>query len=61
MAPQRVVVHGGIRAISIEQLERVRDAMRTVVAEHLPHTDAAITYSDRYPAMSRRKATREGA
>ncbi len=52
IVPRRVVAHGGIRAISTEQLERARDAMRAVVAEHLPHTDAEITFSDRYPAMS---------
>ena len=51
IVPRRVVVHGGIRAISSEQLERARAAMRAVVAQHLPHTDAAITFTDRYPAM----------
>ena len=51
IVPRRVVVHGGIRAISSEQLERTRAAMRAVVAQHLPHTDAAITFTDRYPAM----------
>jgi glutamate carboxypeptidase len=51
IVPRRVVAHGGIRAISEEQLERARDAMRAVVAEHLPHTDAEITFTDRYPAM----------
>ncbi len=52
IVPRRVVAHGGIRAISEEQLERARDAMRAVVAEHLPHTNAEITFTDRYPAMS---------
>lgn len=52
VVPRRVVVHGGIRAISREQLERARAAMRAVVAQHLPNTDAAITFTDRYPAMS---------
>ncbi len=52
VVPRHVVVHGGIRAISREQLERARAAMRAVVAQHLPHTDAVITFTDRYPAMS---------
>ena len=51
IVPRRVVVHGGIRTISSEQLERTRDAMRAVVEQHLPHTDAEIVFSDRYPAM----------
>lgn len=52
VVPNRVVVHGGIRTISAEQLERARRAMREVVARHLPHTDATITFSDGYPAMA---------
>lgn len=52
VVPQRVVVHGGIRTISTEQLETARSAMREVVARHLPHTDAAISFADGYPPMS---------
>ena len=51
IVPRRVVVHGGIRTISNEQLGRARNAMRAVVEQHLPHTDAVISFSDRYPAM----------
>ncbi|MCH7820670.1 MAG: M20/M25/M40 family metallo-hydrolase [Proteobacteria bacterium] len=50
--PRRVVVHGGIRTISDEQLERARDKMRVVVARSLPHTSATIEFQDRYPSMS---------
>ena len=59
IVPRRVVVHGGIRAISSEQLERARAAMRAVVAQHLPHTDAAITFTDRYPAMPPTEGNRQ--
>ncbi len=52
VVPSRAIVHGGIRTISNEQLERAREAMRKVVAEHLPHTDATITFEDGYPAMA---------
>lgn len=52
VVPNRAVVHGGIRTISAEQLERAREAMRAVVARHLPHTQATITFSDGYPAMA---------
>lgn len=51
VVPRHVVVHGGIRAISDEQLDRARDAMRSVVAQHLPHTDATITFIEMYPPM----------
>ena len=51
IVPRRVVAHGGIRTISNEQLERARNAMRAAVEQHLPHTDAVITFSNRYPAM----------
>lgn len=52
VVPRKLVVHGGIRTISVEQLERARDAMRSVVARHLPHTSARIEFEDRYPAMA---------
>ena len=50
--PRRVVVHGGIRTISQEQLERARDSMQAIVARSLPQTSAMIEFEDRYPAMS---------
>lgn len=52
VVPRQVVVNGGMRTISVEQLERARAAMRAVVAAHLPHTDASIEFEDRYPPMS---------
>lgn len=51
VVPNRVVVHGGIRTISDDQLERARQAMREVVAHHLPLTNATITFEDGYPSM----------
>ena len=52
VVPRRVVVHGGIRAISQEQLARARDTMRRIVAENLPHTQASIEFNEGYPPMS---------
>ncbi|MGD2071234.1 MAG: M20/M25/M40 family metallo-hydrolase [Gemmatimonadota bacterium] len=52
VVPRRVVVQGGIRTISQDQLERARAAMRRVVERHLPHTDATLTFSEGYPAMA---------
>ena len=52
VVPRKVVVHGGIRTISQEQLERTRDRMRAIVANSLPHTNAEIRFWDRYPPMA---------
>jgi len=50
--PKKVIVHGGMRTISTEQLERARENMRAVVARNLPHTSATIEFRDSYPPMS---------
>lgn len=52
VVPRKVIVHGGIRTMSNEQLERARQAMRAVVDRHLPQTDANIVFEDGYPAMA---------
>lgn len=52
VVPQRVVVHGGLRTISVEQLGSARARMREVVERHLPQTDATITFTDGYPPMA---------
>ena len=48
---QTAVVHGGLRFISEEQKENARKKMRSIVADHLPSTQATITFTDSYPAM----------
>jgi len=50
--PQEVVVHGGIRTISNEQLERTRQHMRAIVAKSRPQTSATISFTDGYPPMA---------
>jgi glutamate carboxypeptidase len=52
VVPRKVVVHGGIRTISLEQLEWAREAMRNIVADSHPHTNASISFKDSYPPMS---------
>lgn len=52
VVPRSVVVHGGMRTISEDQLASARAAMQSVVASHLPHTQATIKFEDRYPPMS---------
>ncbi|MGB1445691.1 MAG: M20/M25/M40 family metallo-hydrolase [Flavobacteriaceae bacterium] len=48
---QTAVVHGGLRFISETQKENARAKMRTIVDNHLPSTNATITFTDSYPAM----------
>lgn len=50
--PNRVVVRGGMRTISQQQLDKAREAMRVVVARSLPVTEASISFVDSYPAMA---------
>ncbi len=52
IVPRKVIVHGGMRTISQEQLDRARAAMRELVAENLPHTSATIEFTDGYPPMA---------
>jgi glutamate carboxypeptidase len=46
------VARGDLRALTREQETRVRDRMRAIVAQHLPKTDASITFFDSYPPMA---------
>jgi len=52
VVPRKVVVHGGMRTISTEQLEWARASMQAIVADNHPHTSASITFADSYPPMS---------
>ena len=49
--PRKAIVHGGLRTISLEQLERAKVGMRAIFARNLPHTDASIAFTDSYPPM----------
>lgn len=49
--PRSVVVHGGIRTISPEQLQRAEEKMTDVVAASLPQTSARIEFTEGYPPM----------
>ena len=52
VVPSKVVVHGGIRTISDEQLERTQARMQAIVDNHLPHTSATISFVSSYPPMA---------
>lgn len=47
----RAYARGDLRFISQEQLLKAREAMRAIVADHLPGTLATITFEDGNPAM----------
>lgn len=52
IVPNKVIVHGGIRTLTIPQLERAEGAMRDIVSRSLPHTSASITFDEGYPPMA---------
>ncbi|MCB0846303.1 MAG: M20/M25/M40 family metallo-hydrolase [Bacteroidetes bacterium] len=57
---QKVIVEGGIRTISEEQLKNAQEKMREIVEnDHLPKTDAKIEFFEGYPPMSPNPANYE--
>ncbi len=49
---QTVLVSGDLRAISPKQLAEAQLTMNKIVAAHLPHTSATITFLNGYPPMA---------
>jgi glutamate carboxypeptidase len=49
---ESAIVTGDIRAISEEQLTRVKATMTDIVKQSYPHTQGTITFSEGYPAMA---------
>jgi glutamate carboxypeptidase len=52
VVPGYTTVHGGIRALSVEQLKNAKQHMQAIVATHLPHTEATLSFDDGYPPMA---------
>lgn len=50
--PPVAIARGDFRALSPEQIERVRARMQAIVAQHLPETDARIVFKEGYPPMA---------
>jgi glutamate carboxypeptidase len=57
--PPAAIAYGDLRTLSNDQTAQVEEKMRAIVAQHLPKTDAKITFSEGYPAMSVTLAGRE--
>ncbi|MBT8039318.1 MAG: M20/M25/M40 family metallo-hydrolase [Gammaproteobacteria bacterium] len=51
VVPRKVIVHGGLRTISVDQLARAKAGMEAVAARSHPHTSATIRFRDSYPPM----------
>jgi len=49
---KEMIVTGDLRTLSPEQLAQARRTMTDIVADHLPHTTAEITFADGYPPMA---------
>ena len=49
---ERAVMRGDLRALTPEQVARVRGRMEAIVARHLPKTSATITFADAFPPMA---------
>lgn len=50
--PPIAIAKGDYRALTPEQVERVRAKMQAIVARHLPRTQATIRFKDGYPPMA---------
>jgi glutamate carboxypeptidase len=51
IVPRQAIAAGDLRFMTPDQLQHARERMRAIVAQHLPGTDAQITFEDGYPAM----------
>ena len=49
---ETAIVTGDIRAISLEQVERVQKKMEEIVAKNLPQTSATIEFGEGYPPLA---------
>ncbi len=56
---QTVTAHGGIRAISSNQLESAIKSMKKIVSNNLPGTTAKIEFKTSYPPMEPKRANYE--
>lgn len=51
---QKTVVHGDLRAVSPEQLEKAKKIMANIVANHYPKTSAELVFADEaYPPLAK--------
>ncbi|WP_257710690.1 M20/M25/M40 family metallo-hydrolase [Gramella sp. MT6] len=46
VVPEKALVRGDLRAVSLEQLERAKETMKKIVSENYPQTSAQISFDD---------------
>lgn len=51
VVPRRVVAHGGLRALTPEQLAAAQERMAAIAARNRPRTSATLTFEEGYPPM----------
>lgn len=51
VVPRRATAHGGLRALTPDQLAAAQQSMREIVGRHRPETSATITFEEGYPPM----------
>ncbi len=49
---EHAMVDGDLRALSPEQYSMAKETMQRIVSEHLPQTEATLTFSDGYPPLA---------
>lgn len=49
---ERAVASGDLRALSVEQFRKAREAMEAIAAASLPHTRSVLTFDEGYPPMA---------
>jgi glutamate carboxypeptidase len=49
---KQAVVTGDIRAVSPEQLKMAQEKMQSIVLQHLPQTNAELTFDEGYPPLA---------
>jgi len=52
IVPGEALAIGDVRALSAEQLARVKDKMRSIVSQSLPASKSELTFRDKMPPMS---------
>ena len=52
MVSKDVIVTGGIRGISSEQIAMAQETMKKIVADNLPKTSAVIEFAEGYPPFA---------
>ncbi|MGH8176955.1 MAG: M20/M25/M40 family metallo-hydrolase [Steroidobacter sp.] len=58
IAPQ-AIVSGDLRALTLQQILKTQEHMQKIVAAHLPHTHAEITFDNGYPPMAPSEGNRK--